>query len=160
MNKMKLYRGFSRHGKDYRSNWFNEKSVKSRNPQDTAINVHVVADEWFETKFGIKARSEAVFFSTSFEQAKRHTGNGGEVLELYEPLDRRVDYKFIFSEKVTDFIEINADINDVNSKEEVITWLEAADYKCVGSRNEIPADFEGEVMLACEGYYLKKLNRK
>jgi hypothetical protein len=145
---MQLYRGFS----EIVGNSVFENSYLSipRKPVDSHLHVHEVADNWFNNNFGIKARSQTIFCTPDIEQAKEY----GQPYNVSVPSE--LDYKLIFSADVKDFIEIEADICDVNCTDEIIKWLESKSYTVVTSFRELPTDFDGEVMLYCERYEVSR----
>jgi hypothetical protein len=49
-----------------------EKVNKQRRPVDTEPHVHKAMDDWFERKFGARLRSEAVFCTSHFLQARSY----------------------------------------------------------------------------------------
>ena len=146
---MPLYRGFL----DFVDSIILENNYLKipRKPRDSHIYVHKVADDWFEKKFGVKARSQAIFCTPDIEQAKEY----GKPYEVSIP--QGLDVKLIFSIDVKDFIEIERDICDVNCKEEIINWLESKSYSMVSNGLKLPVDFDGEVMLYCEKYEVSEV---
>jgi len=109
---MKLYRGFS---DTVESGLFeNYYRKKPRKPRDSHIHVHDVADNWFYESFGVRARSQTIFCTPDIEQAKQY----GKPYKISVP--ESIDIKLIFSVHVNDFNEIEAEIDDVNSKEAIL----------------------------------------
>ncbi|MUI54415.1 hypothetical protein [Aliivibrio fischeri] len=145
---MQLYRGLT--GPIENNVIENSYLNKPREPRDSHVHVHEVADDWFNYNFGIKARSQTIFCTPDIEQAKEY----GEPYIITVP--DKSDYKLIFSVDVKDFLEIEADINDVNCKDEIIAWLENKSYAMVTSFCKLPVNFDGEVMLYCEKYEVSK----
>ena len=141
---MQLYRGFV----EPIENGLHENHYLTipRKPKNSHANVHEVADEWFNNKFGIRARTQTIFCTPDIEQAKEY----GKPYKLNVVKDSNC--KLVFSPLVKDFIEIVVDINDVNSNKEIIDWLEGKAYEVVTSPYDLPAEFCGEVMLYCEKY--------
>jgi len=146
---MLLYRGFS----DFVDSKILENGYLKtpRKPRDSHTYVHKVADDWFERKFGVKARSQTIFCTPDIEQAAEY----GKPYEVSIP--QALGVKLIFSIDVKDFIEIERDICDVNCKEEIINWLENKSYSMVTSSLKLPIDFDGEVMLYCEKYEVSEV---
>ncbi|EPO0026893.1 hypothetical protein ACT5DM_004541 [Vibrio alginolyticus] len=141
---MRLYRGFLDLSKTGISENIYLKTP--RLPRDLHIHIHETADGWFYERFGIKARSQTIFCTPDIEQAKEY----GTPYVVTVPTG--TDYKLIFSVKVKDFIEIEADISDVNSTSQILDWLENKSYSMVTDFKALPSDFEGEVMLHCTHY--------
>ena len=149
---MKLYRGFNFKIKSgVNKNIFKDNP---REPKNTVEFVHNVANQWFYNKFKVKARSETIFSSTCVHQAFTYTSCSGSLVEI-EPLG---EYKIIFSENVYDFNEYEG-VVDITSQDAILCWLENQNYRCVLNRNEIPNDFKGEVMLDCEEFNVRILNK-
>ena len=141
---MQLYRGFSEISE--RGVIVNKYIDTPREPRDSHINVHEVADAWFYEKFGIKARSQTIFCTPDIDQAREY----GTPYVVTVP--KETDYKLIFSVNVKDFIEIEAAISSVNSNDEIVRWLEGQSYSMVTSFQELPTELDGEVMLYCAHY--------
>lgn len=122
-----------------------------RKPRNTNELTHSITDKWFEINFGIKARSRTIFCSTDMEQAVIH----GHPYVISFPEGG----EFIFSAQIYDFTEIEGELGkkcQVN-KDEVEKWLVSQNYQKVGTVNEIPVDFRGEIMVYCEKYVVQKI---
>ncbi|MEZ6931843.1 hypothetical protein [Aeromonas sp. S16(2024)] len=122
-----------------------------RKPRNTNELTHSITDEWFEIEFGIKARSRTIFCSTDKEQAVIH----GHPYVISFPEGG----EFIFSEQIYDFTEIEGELGKKSqeNKDEVEKWLASKNYQKVGTVNEIPVDFCGEIMACCEKYVVQKI---
>lgn len=146
---MKLYRGFGR--KVPSGEYENPFIDTPRNPRDTPLNVHEYADNWFDEKFGIRARSTTIICSTDLAQAQQY-GVSGTVAEII-PLG---DFFLIYSAEVRDFLDVMVDLTDVSANA-VSTWLESKAYRCVNSCNSLSQGFRGEVLVSCSHYKLSAL---
>ncbi|OBU41670.1 hypothetical protein CTM76_17015 [Photobacterium phosphoreum] len=141
---MLLYRGFS---DPIVAGVLKNQYLKiPRKPKDSHTHVHNVADNWFKNKLGVKARSQAIFCTPDIEQAKEY----GQPYKITVP--QHLNYKLIYSIDVKDFIEIEADINDLYDTEKILNWLESKSYVVVYSFSHLPENLDVEVMLFCEQY--------
>lgn len=120
-----------------------------RNPIDTNINMHNIADGWFKEKFNVFARSQTLICSTDFNQAIRYKGESG-VLAKIAPIG---NYKIIYSEYIKDFLDYAFEIHDLSSAM-ANEWLLSKNYHCVEDINCIPRYFKGEIMIDCEKFEL------
>lgn len=145
---MKIFRGFTGSVKFGLNE--NENLTRPRKPRHSETSVHDVADQWFYDKFGIKARSETVFCTPNCHQAATY----GEAYEITVP--DTMSYQLIYSLKVDDFINIRYEIDDLESKNEIIDWLESRDYAVLSSFDKLPIKFRGEIMLYCTHFNIKK----
>ncbi len=132
----------------------NENLTRPRIPKDSNCFVHEIADQWFYDKFGIKARSETIFCTPNCHQAAEY----GEAYEITIP--DTVGYQLVYSAKVDDFIEIQDDVDNLKSKEKIISWLESRDYVVVSSFDKLPVKFKGEIMLYCTHFNIEKDDEK
>lgn len=143
---LKLYRGFSAKLKGgVHANPF----VSSpRLPVDTPPGIHEYADDWFEAKFGVKARSTTIICSTDLAQARQYgvSGTIGEIVPIGS-------FSVIFSTDLRDFLNSVFELADITERS-VSDWLESKRYQCIESLDGIPQWFRGEVMLSCDSYKL------
>lgn len=77
-----------------RGNWSIENVRKDRMPKDSSIEFHEMMNDAFEDAFGVRARSESVFATTLFSEAKHY----GKVYIIF-PMGK---YKLIWSDEVED----------------------------------------------------------
>jgi len=139
---MKIYRG---HSEPPENNTIKNCYIeKPRKPKDSDIRVHEVADNWFYDKFKVKARSQCFFCTPDIQQAKEY----GRAYEI----SVQGSMKLIYSVLVRDFIEIDEDLQDYDDLNQIIDWLESKSYVMATSFNQLPKDFNGEIMLYCEEY--------
>lgn len=109
-----------------------------RNPVSTSQSDHDNADAWFNSKFGVLARSTTLICSTSLAQANDY----GYVMKIVpEP-----PYTIIYSPNVQDFLIHQVDIGTLEE------WLDMMKYEKVDNVENLPEDFEGEVMVDCAFY--------
>lgn len=148
---MKIYKGF----KDYKAEGLhrNEFYHGTRTPTHTHKDVHKIADDWFFERFGVRARSATLMCSTSIEQAASYARENGTLAEII-PVE---PFSLIFSIDVDDFYRYGTDGVEI-TREGIISWLEMNCYQQVFSQLLLP-DFNGEVMVASEFYYVKHIAR-
>ena len=149
---MKIFRGFT--GVINFGLNENENLIRPRRPRDSDYFVHEIADQWFDNKFGIKARSETIFCTPNCHQAAKY----GEAYEITVP--DTIKYQLIYSVKVDDFINIEDEIDDLENKDEIIDWLESRDYAVLSSFDKLPIKFRGEIMLNCTHFNIEKDEEK
>lgn len=147
------------------------KVNKNRTPTNSSIRVHNASDQWFYEKFGIKARSQSTFTTSSNRVAKDYgfpflifpVGN-------FEVIwSRKVDDLFmhLHPSKILnnagidlpprDAIEAINDpgvISDKQLYEVIAGMLETFDY-VKGSLDQALAS-KNEIMLLCDYYYIAK----
>lgn len=141
---MTLYRGFrDKAGTGIRQNKY--LSVPRR-PLHSAQFVHDVADNWFFSKFGIRARSQTIFCTQDIKQAEQY----GTPFVITVP--EEFTCSLIYSQHVTDFLEIDADLQKTKCQAEIEDWLDSKVYEVINDINQLPVGFMGEVMLFCEHY--------
>ena len=145
---MKIFRGFTGLVKFGLNE--NENLMRPRTPRDSDLFVHKIADQWFYEKFGIKARSETIFCTPNCHQAATY----GDAYEITVP--NTISYQLIYSIKVVDFINIRYEIDNLESKDEIIDWLESRDYAVLSSFDKLPIKFRGEIMLYCTHFNIEK----
>jgi serine/threonine protein kinase len=150
---LKLYRGVKEEIEDGIHK--NENISRERKPRDSDLRVHKASNRWFKEKFGVAARSRAVFCTTDIEQTKDYCGNYGYTFEI-TPFHGE-NFQLIFSEDIYDFNEHEAEINDFNDEQQIHRWLESKNYQSVSDINDIPLDFKGEVMLICGCFEAKNV---
>ncbi|EMJ7188552.1 hypothetical protein D8T49_22525 [Vibrio vulnificus] len=145
---MAVYKGFK---EDIEDGWIdNIYWDQPRSPTHMGKVVHEVADSFFEERFGVKARTSTVICSTCKDQAYSYTDSGsGSLVEITELSEGST---IIFSEQVDDLIAIRASSNlgESTCPVEIRCWLEKKEYTEVDCISKLPADFKGEVMIACK----------
>lgn len=98
---------------------------------------HASADEWFNKKFGFKARSTAVF-ATGDDYDAHIYGN----LYAIFPIG---DFKFVWSEVSTDLVFFLTDLETIHKKLENLKFKDTDMHGAIDSGNEI--------MIHCKEYY-------
>lgn len=116
-----------------------------RQPRDTILRIHSIADDWFFEMFGVRARTRALMCSTNPLQAY----NYGPYVRIIEPVP---PYRLISSSQVDDFIEIQRCISGLDNRDVIYAWLEEKMYYCVEHAALLSDDSRGEVMVFCEFY--------
>lgn len=136
LSEHRLYRGM-RSSDVYRT----IKVRKNRQPVDTQQLIHDSTNDWFESKFGIKARSETVFASTGTKLASRY----GTVYSIF-PIG---EHTTIWSPTVMDlYISTNH-----LTPSEVIEFLEDSEYQIGGISLATRGKSNRELMIKCDSYY-------
>jgi hypothetical protein len=120
-----------------------ETTRKDRKPVDSDPRLHNLADEWFNSKFGFKARSQAVFASPSVGMTKRY----GTVYAIF-PIG---DFQYVWSPKVNDFYQSTLHLTN-KSDEEVIEFMDGANYTN-SNIGQMVNRGKAEVMIFCDKYY-------
>lgn len=119
-----------------------------RHPKDTYSRTHEIADNWFFSQFGIRARSQTLMCTTNIKQAYGY----GPFVGIIEPVG---SHKLIASEEVDDFIEIYRQVSREANEAAVENWLSQMNYVCLDHLSLLSDDFRGEVMLFCQNYEAK-----
>lgn len=126
---------------------------KDRQPKDSPVVVHKLADQFFEQNFGVRYRSESVFCTGNVGMAD---GYGTYVKAIF-PIGY---FNYCWSPKVADMFDsmpysvIDAAVLE-DKPDAVTTWLERREYR----QNKGPADFinalqsGNEIMIDCDLYY-------
>lgn len=147
-------------GMKYTSDYLQNPVRQDRRPSSTPTFVHHAIDDWFDDRFGIKARSNAMFATGDFRIAGHYGGNLQKVYAVF-PIG---DFKFVWSRQVGDlFLEIEEvlfndydgdeparKLDDDDLKNDIWEFLDSKDYQpdhlslAIGSKNE--------VMIACKEY--------
>lgn len=117
-----------------------KQSVRGdRKPKNMLPELHSKIDDWFQTKFGIKARSETVFVTGDFNDARSY-GKAYAVFPIGE-------FDFVWSPEVGDlFIVLH---NETPS--EVPDRLADLKYQTTDLKAAIDSYYE--IMVRCKEYY-------
>jgi len=145
---MKLYRGFRSTMPE--GVYENDFRNSPRYPVDTPYAIHLLSDDWFFEKFGIRARSSTLICTTNISQAALY-GKHGTIAEII-PIK---PFNLIYSASVLDFLTIVTEIGDINKKE-VSSVLDGKCY-CIENELELVQDCLTEVMIDCSSYNIKHL---
>jgi len=149
MSIPRFYRGFSEKIKP--GVYFNQYLNTPRSPTDTPEIVHKIADNHFFNIFGIRARSQSIFCTRQLETAITYATPDGCVMLISVP--EGDDYTLIYSESVSDFLQILTGIKNY-SKIEIENWIDKMKYQSISDFSNLPADFNGEIMLISNRYTL------
>ena len=155
-------------GRDEQVN-FTKKSVrKNRTPRDTPIEIHDFIDNWFNKKFGIRARSNTVFCSATesstsdygeayiiFPIGNYTTISSNKVSDLYSKIETIIKEEF-YGKNGPKFENIDKIWNriltsdeKINVYKEIRKLLDESDYKKNNIKNN-----NVEIMLHCKEYYM------
>lgn len=124
---------------------------KNRIPMDTAVEVSSTMDKWFDKKFGVKYRSQALFCA----------GNSYVTLNYGKPHVILPIGKFTYcwSKRFEDLYSDNTLIfNSLSSdpferEESIFDLLESADYQTGDLKLALSKYTRHEIMLNCNEYY-------
>jgi hypothetical protein len=112
-----------------------------RRPSDMPADTHAKFNKWFKELFGINARSECLFVTSSFNIARAYWfshGTGGTYAVF--PIG---NFSFIWSRFVDDLLQVDDDITFDEFKE--------LEYKMTDLNSAI--DERNEIMIKCSEYY-------
>jgi len=127
----------------------------ARTPRDTDLFIHEVSDNWFLSKFGIKARSQTIFCSLSKIVASKYLTSPGGLYRVSIPSGEK--YSIILSSSVEDFYDIVNSLNYPYIEKEITDWLSSKNYIRVDDIKDIPSGFVGELMLFVKIYHVEKV---
>lgn len=116
---------------------------KDRAPRNTPPEIHERADAWFEMKFGIKYRSQAIFLTSSQYTARGYAASDKHVFRII-PIG---PYNYCWSTKIGDMLSIYIESSTSSSIDDV---LKKANY--IETNLKDARDSGHEVMLFCEKY--------
>lgn len=117
---------------------------KNRQPKDMPIHLHNQADKWFETEFGIRYRSQALFVTSSkFIATQYAKDKDSQYVFRIIPLG---SYKFCWSSNHADLLAYL----QVEKNMSITEFLNKANYS--ESALKAAHDSGHELMLFCEKY--------
>ena len=120
-------------------------SRSDRRPRNTAAAFHAFADHWFERRFGVLYRSQALFVTSSIPMARSYAASDVHVVRVL-PVS---EYRYCWSPRVADLLKLSTSSSSAGATE----WarlLDGADYR----EDDLSAarDCGHEVMLWCRRY--------
>ncbi len=124
-----------------------EKSVRSdRQPKDTNRQQHQVIDDWFRSKFGFGARSEAMFcLGENGKQLLRQYGKPMIVFPIGE-------FKYVWSPTVADlYNEVGQNTMLMQNEDDLVDYLSQCRY--IDSHLHKAVNMKNEIMIKCDRYY-------
>lgn len=116
------------------------RTRKDREPRNTDKVVHQRADAWFEQRFGIRYRSQALLVTSSIFTAKLYAATARHVFRVI-PLG---PYKYCWSAKVRDMVSLSTAGGTIEDMLYASCYIESDLTQAHDSGNE--------VMLYCEEY--------
>ena len=131
---------------------------KDRKPSNTPINIHNLVDEWFDKKFGIKFRSNAMF-ATQIKSTAKAYGTLYVVFPIGEfticSSNIITDLYFDITDLYFSSVDSHKTIQTVNDnineyKSEIENLLDNADYKINTPIVDITR--QSELMIHCDKY--------
>ncbi|WP_156368605.1 hypothetical protein [Duganella sp. Leaf61] len=119
------------------------KTRMDRRPRDLALGLHEEADNWFNMRFGVRYRSQALFITGSWTAARAYAASDQHVVRII-PAEQ---YRFCWSATLRDLLEYHT---TANANESISNFLERNLY----SEDDLKAaNVSGhEVMLHCSEY--------
>ena len=135
--KFKLYRGID---KKETPPYMEVSPQRNRQPVDTAVWMHEAMDNWFQAKFGLRARSQTLFTTALERQASLY----GQPYVAF-PVG---NYQYVWSPKVMDLYQSGHKLR----KDDVSEFLDNAQYTSSSLVDAI--NTQNEVMVKCKSCYL------
>lgn len=127
----------------------------TRRPTNMPFREHIIIDDWFEHKFGIKARSSTIFIGVTRESVNKYAQYSSCIVKR---ISFPNDSQFIYSLKIEDLF---VDVEDLQhttgelTKEDIYQFLENAEYQLTNNPESIRVSFSGEVMAYCHSFLLE-----
>lgn len=118
---------------------------RDRQPRDSSVHFHNIADEWFFDRFGFRYRSGGVFVTSRILTATAYASTPAHVVRVL-PLS---SYSYCWSRNVSDLLFMEKEVGS-QSREVIRRHLHMADYQV----DELASAhvLGNEVMLNCEVY--------
>jgi len=116
---------------------------KDRRPRNTPPEIHENADAWFEMKFGIKYRSQAIFLTGNHFVARAYAASDKHVFRII-PVG---PYKYCWSTKIDDMLSISIGSSTCGSIDDALNKAGYIESNLKGAH-----DSGHEVMLYCDTY--------
>jgi len=127
------------------SGYFKKVSVRvDRKPKDTPIDIHNWLDEWFYKKFGIKARSNTMFCTSSISLAGRY----GSAIYYIFPMG---NFEIIWSDIVNDMY---TPVMNRGLDAYITYFLDHYGKKYKKGDLQGALKSKSEIMLHCKEYYI------
>lgn len=170
--KRTLRRGLLIHSQE---DFLHIKVKKDRKPSLSSLRVHEAADDWFFDKFGIRARSQTIFCTSSLQMTKEYgvphlVFPEGEFQTIHSP---KVDDMFIYTgdysiyRKYCDMYgepeyldmkreEFISQLDEETFRTVLYAMLESYDYRL----NDLSGALLSlnEVMVYCDNYFISQNN--
>lgn len=120
------------------------ETPKNRQPKDMPLDLHRRADNWFQVKFGIRYRSQALFITGSkfIAIAHAHANSEKHVVRII-PISA---YSFCWSPVIKDLFSFGNSANGETIEE----FLDSGKYSQTNLEEAIKSG--NEIMLFCERY--------
>lgn len=118
---------------------------KDRRPKDSSIVFHSIADDWFDNKFGVRYRTQAIFVTSRALTARTYAASDRHVMRIL-PLTA---YRYCWSPEISDLLAVIGGLKN-KGRDEIEKVLSSLKYR---EDNLKEAHDSGhEVMLFCEQY--------
>lgn len=135
--------------------WFEGYVRSNRNPKDTPLEVHKLLDKLFHKKFGVKARSNALFCTNEYLATLQY-GNPYYIFPIGK-------YKTIWSPDISDlylYLKRLVGFNAINDWHELSKEEREANLKLIETSNMLNSYTDkshvfaknSEIMLCCKEY--------
>lgn len=135
---------------------------QDRSPADTSQSTHKLLDEWFDSNFGIKARSQALFCMGSSDRGVKATDQYGDPY-IIMPVG---NFKYVWSPNVADLygevagIAWDYDPDDPDNQEvdpyvQLDKFMSSRGYRTTGLSEAVRG--RTEIMVGCRKYYAFEL---
>jgi hypothetical protein len=118
---------------------------RNRRPRDSALDFHEVADAWFNTRFGVPYRSQALLVTSKQLTAQAYAASPAHVMRIV-PL---TEYRYCWSPNATDLLFSAKKLAGASARE-IETHLDSLAYR----EDELTSAHASgnEVMLHCARY--------
>ncbi|KIE87151.1 MULTISPECIES: hypothetical protein [Acinetobacter] len=154
-SEVKFYRAFS---KPIPNGVHKNIFIKgTRKPTHMPLDVHHIIDDWFMSKFDIKARSSTIFVGTQQKSVESYA-------KLDDAIIKRICFpvgsNYIYSSEIYDLYEdykllvLSDGYADIRN---IIPLLKESNYQITNNPESISPDFLGEIMVYCDHFYLEDL---
>lgn len=116
-----------------------------RRPRNSSLAFHEAADQWFDSRFGVRYRSRGVFVTARPEAALIYAASPSHVMRVI-PLST---YKYSWSPSVSDLLFAATEYVD-GAPDPINAYLDRASYQ----QSDLDAAHASghEVMLSCDRY--------
>lgn len=129
----------------------------TRTPTHMPLDAHIIIDNWFMDKFGIKARSSTIFVGTQQQSVISYAQSEDAVIKI---ISFPVGSKYIYSSKNHDLYDdyklliLSDGYADIRN---LTLLLEESNYQLIDNPELISPDFLGEIMVYCDSFLLEDL---
>lgn len=129
----------------------------TRQPTHMPLDVHHIIDDWFMSKFDVKARSSTIFVGTQQKSVISYAQSKDAVIKR---ICFRLGSIYIYSPKIHDLYEevrFLLQLDGYADARNIIPLLDESNYQITDNPELIPSDFLGEIMVYCDSFFLEDL---